>query len=187
VDCAGIPELSYSEFGELISKKTAGRRVPLKGSLELTLQCNLRCKHCYLDGVHDGIPGEQELSTEEWYDILDQLADAGTLWLLMTGGEPFARSDFLDIYTYAKKRGFLITIFTNGTLITPEIADYLADWLGDILGGLSKLPGCWRTPTQPVMGGHGRDRSPVLGLRMVGSFDPRRGHYAYGVFLELVG
>jgi radical SAM protein with 4Fe4S-binding SPASM domain len=47
---------------------------------------------------------------------------------LLTGGEPFIRPDFLDIYTYAKNKGLLITLFTNGTLITPEIADYLADW-----------------------------------------------------------
>ena len=45
-----------------------------------------------------------------------------------TGGEIFARRDFLDIYTYAKKKGFIITLFTNGTLITPKIADYLAEW-----------------------------------------------------------
>ena len=43
-------------------------------------------------------------------------------------GEIFARRDFLDIYTYAKRKGFLITLFTNGTLITPRIADYLAVW-----------------------------------------------------------
>ena len=64
-----------------------------------------------------------ELSTEEHYRLLDQLADAGCLWLLFTGGEIFARRDFLDIYTYAKQKGFLITLFTNGTLITPRIAD----------------------------------------------------------------
>ena len=57
-----------------------------------------------------------------------RLADAGCLWLLFTGGEIFARRDFLDIYTYAKKKGFLITLFTNGTLITPRIADYLVVW-----------------------------------------------------------
>jgi radical SAM protein with 4Fe4S-binding SPASM domain len=46
----------------------------------------------------------------------------------MTGGEPFVRKDFLDIYTHAKQKGILITLFTNGTLITSEIADHLAEW-----------------------------------------------------------
>jgi radical SAM protein with 4Fe4S-binding SPASM domain len=48
--------------------------------------------------------------------------------MLFTGGEPFIRPDFLDIYTYAKKKGLLITLFTNGTTITPVVADYLAEW-----------------------------------------------------------
>ena len=52
----------------------------------------------------------------------------GCFWILYTGGEIFARKDFLQIYTEAKKRGFLITLFTNGTMINPRIADYLADW-----------------------------------------------------------
>jgi radical SAM protein with 4Fe4S-binding SPASM domain len=69
-----------------------------------------------------------ELTYEEHRDLLDQLAEAGCLWVLYTGGEIFARKDFLDIYIDAKKRGFLITLFTNGTLITPQIADSLVEW-----------------------------------------------------------
>ena len=56
------------------------------------------------------------------------MADAGTLWLLLTGGEPLLRADFQDIYLYAKHKGFLITLFTNGTLLTNHIADLLADY-----------------------------------------------------------
>jgi radical SAM protein with 4Fe4S-binding SPASM domain len=69
-----------------------------------------------------------ELTTAEHFRILDELAETGCLWILFTGGEIFARRDFLDIYTYAKKKGFLITLFTNGTLISPKIADYLVEW-----------------------------------------------------------
>lgn len=128
MDCPYVPELGFGEFGKRLREAIGSQRIPVSGSAELTFQCNLRCKHCYLDGVHDGIAGQQELTTQEWYDIFDQLADAGTLWLLLTGGEPLVRHDFLDIYTYAKRKGFLITLFTNGTLLTPEIADYLAEW-----------------------------------------------------------
>jgi len=60
--------------------------------------------------------------------LLDDLADLGTFWILYSGGEIFARKDFLEIYTYAKQKGFLITLFTNGTIITKQIADYLAEW-----------------------------------------------------------
>jgi len=57
--------------------------------------------------------------------ILDEVADAGCLWLLITGGEPLLRPDFRDIYMYAKRKGFLITLFTNGTLLDADIADQL--------------------------------------------------------------
>ena len=63
-------------------------------------------------------------SSASWIEV----TDAGCLWLLLTGGEPLLRRDFLDIYTYAKRKGLILTLFTNGTLITPRIADYLAEW-----------------------------------------------------------
>ena len=128
MECLHIPELSYGEFSERLHRKVAGQRIPIAGSLELTFRCNLRCVHCYLAYAHQGIPGKQELTYREFCHILDQVTDEGCLWLLLTGGEPLVRPDFLDIYTYAKRKGLLITIFTNGTLITPRIADYLADW-----------------------------------------------------------
>src|SRR6202790_4448122 len=55
-------------------------------------------------------------------------AAAGTLFILYSGGEIFARKDFLDIYAEAKNRGFLITLFTNGILINERIADYRAKY-----------------------------------------------------------
>jgi radical SAM protein with 4Fe4S-binding SPASM domain len=128
MDCSHIPELSYAEFGRRMHDRITGKRIPLSGSFELTFRCNLRCKHCYLDGHRDGLPGLEELSLEEIREILDQVADAGCLWLLLTGGEPLVRDDFLDIYTYAKHKGFLLSLFTNGTLLTPEIADVLAEY-----------------------------------------------------------
>ena len=54
--------------------------------------------------------------------------DEGCLWFLLTGGEPLVRRDFLEIYQYIKRKGLLATVFTNGTLLTPKIADVLAEW-----------------------------------------------------------
>jgi radical SAM protein with 4Fe4S-binding SPASM domain len=76
----------------------------------------------------DDLARASELTYDEHCRILDEMSEAGCLWLLFTGGEIFARRDFLDIYTYAKRKGFLITLFTNGTMITPKVADYLAEW-----------------------------------------------------------
>jgi radical SAM protein with 4Fe4S-binding SPASM domain len=78
--------------------------------------------------MNDSAARTSELSLAEYRILLDQLQVAGTLWLLFTGGEIFARKDFPEIYKEAKNRGFLITLFTNGTLISPAIADMLAEW-----------------------------------------------------------
>ena len=128
MDCPHIPELGYGEFGKQFRERVAGKRFPLGGSVELTFRCNLRCQHCYLDHLHNGVDGAKELTRAEWRNVFAQFADEGCLWLLLTGGEPLVRPDFLDIYMDAKRQGMIVTIFSNATLITPEIADYLAEW-----------------------------------------------------------
>jgi radical SAM protein with 4Fe4S-binding SPASM domain len=122
-------EDTYSAFSSSIHKRFFGKRAPVEMSIEVTRRCPLDCLHCYNNlPMNDAGAREQELTLEEHMRLLDELVEAGCLWILYTGGEIFARRDFLQIYTEAKKRGFLITLFTNGTMITPRIADYLAEW-----------------------------------------------------------
>ena len=120
--------LSYAAFSEAFQNRWTGQRVPLNGTIEVTRRCPLTCLHCYNNLPMTGATPQRELDFAEHCRLLDELADAGCLWLLYTGGEIFARRDFLDIYTYARKKGFIITLFTNGTLITERVADYLAQW-----------------------------------------------------------
>jgi radical SAM protein with 4Fe4S-binding SPASM domain len=121
--------VSYGEFSQTFHRRTMREHLPLSGTIEVTRRCPLTCVHCYNNlPMADREAASNELTYAEHCRILDELADAGCLWLLFTGGEIFARRDFLDIYTYAKKKGFLITLFTNGTLITERVADYLAAW-----------------------------------------------------------
>ena len=119
-----ISNSSYKDFTESLAGKASEKRIPIFGQWELTFNCNLNCVHCYV--VKDTNKGE--LTFLEITDILDQLHEAGCLWLSFTGGEPLMRPDFLEVYTYAKKKGFLINILTNGTLVTPKIADYLREY-----------------------------------------------------------
>ena len=126
--CINIPEQGYDEFSLGIFDKISNQRFPIAGSLELTFRCNLRCKHCYVAHGHQGIPGHKELDYPEIQRILDEVVDEGCLWFLITGGEPLMRRDFMDIYTYAKRKGLIVSLFTNGTLLTPRIADQLAEW-----------------------------------------------------------
>lgn len=92
------------------------------------MRCNVRCEHCYLPFSQRAGPRLGELSLPEIQRIFSEIADAGTLWLLLTGGEPFLRKDFLDIYDDAKRKGFILSVFTNGTLLNEAIADHLAEW-----------------------------------------------------------
>ena len=124
-----ISEVSIHDYVGRLRFNKAKERVPLAGTLELTFRCNNRCVHCYSNkDASDRREKEKELAYSQVCTILDTVAEAGCLFLLFTGGEPFIREDFPEIYTYAKKRGFLITLFTNGTLIDPEMADFLEEW-----------------------------------------------------------
>jgi len=129
MECPYIPITSYSDFSRRLHDGVAAQRIPITGSIEVTARCNLRCAHCYINlPIGDNQAKKRELNTMEVCTIIDQIVDEGCLWLLLTGGEPFIRSDFLEIYTYAKKKGMLVTVFTNGTLITEHIANHFAEW-----------------------------------------------------------
>lgn len=120
---------SYGAFSQSLHQRYFGERSPLEVSIEVSRRCPLECLHCYNNlpmGDHDA--RNRELTREEHFALLDQLVEAGTFWLLYSGGEIFARKDFLEIYTYAKQKGFLITLFTNGILINERIADHLLEY-----------------------------------------------------------
>jgi len=124
-----MEQLTYGAFSADLHHRQSGQRAPMQVSIEVTRRCPLECQHCYNNlPMGDQDARSREMTTEEHFRMLDELVDMGCFWLLYTGGEIFARKDFLDIYTYAKKKGFLITLFTNGTLITEKIADYLVEW-----------------------------------------------------------
>lgn len=120
--------LDYASWSLGVKQRVGGRRVPLAGTIELTRRCNNRCRHCYNNlPASDPHALAEELRTDELVRILDEAAAAGCVWLLLTGGEIFLRPDFKEVYTHAKEKGLLVTLFTNGTLVTPELADFLAD------------------------------------------------------------
>lgn len=124
MDCLHCAPIPYEEFSDRMHGRSASCRIPLDCSFEITYRCNLRCAQCYCAPDRN----RKELDLKEIRRILDELADAGCLWILLTGGEPLTRPDFLDIYTYAKRKGMVTSLFTNGTLLTPAIADHLAEY-----------------------------------------------------------
>ncbi len=96
--------------------------------LELTLRCNLLCKHCGSRcGEEDLSARRNELSADEWKRIIDQVAEdfPRKPQINITGGEPLLRSDFEEILGYVHEKGFRWGMTTNATLITPEVARML--------------------------------------------------------------
>ncbi|MBA4372832.1 MAG: hypothetical protein C0402_08195, partial [Thermodesulfovibrio sp.] len=122
----GIGMLSNKEYLSEFNRKSAELRVPISGSIDLTRRCNLKCLHCYLGTSRrdDTLP---EMTAGQICSVIDELADAGCLYLLMTGGEPLLRPDFQDIYRHAKMKGLILTLFTNGTLISDKDLELLMD------------------------------------------------------------
>ncbi len=109
-----LPEFSLWE-------KMKKKRALTSFDLEITARCNNDCRHCYINlPVGDKVAKEKELSFEEIKEIADEAISLGALWCLLTGGEPLLRDDFFDIYLCLKKKGLLVSVFTNATLITEE-------------------------------------------------------------------
>jgi radical SAM protein with 4Fe4S-binding SPASM domain len=128
MECTEKTWPSNREFLREFNKKSALLRTPLIGSIELTSRCNLKCVHCYLGPPSSpNQQGLKEMSTGKILSIIDEITEAGCLNLLFTGGEPFLRKDFNIIYSHAKKNGLLVTVFSNGTLVTDDIASLFVD------------------------------------------------------------
>ncbi len=122
---------SLIEYGALVREMlrlAARERQPAHGAFELTGRCNLSCKMCYIrHPAGDRKRASRELSSSEWLELARQAVDNGMVFLLLTGGEVFLRRDFFEIYEPLTRMGLVISVFTNGTLITEEIAARLGD------------------------------------------------------------
>lgn len=132
------------------------QRIPFSGLIELTRTCHLRCVHCF----HPVHADDQRLSFEEWRRVLRELAAAGTFLLTFTGGELFLRSDAIDLIEAACDMGFIVTVLTTGTILTPTLMERLAKVDPDgvslsLYGGtaeshewMTRLPGSFETTLQ---------------------------------------
>lgn len=107
----------------------------------ITRRCNLHCIHCYSESKDQQYDGE--LSHQQVLGVLDDLADYGIPVLLFSGGEPMMREGILDVIGESRDRGIRTALSTNGTMITPEVAQSLKDaglaYVGISIDGLEGL------------------------------------------------
>ena len=121
--------MSQRSIKKYVFHAAAAKCVPVSGTFELTSRCNLNCRMCYIHMT----PKEQqgygkELTTEQWVDLGKQAVEAGMVYLLLTGGEPLLRPDFMTIYKAMVQMGVMVSINTNGIFITPEIVECLKQY-----------------------------------------------------------
>jgi len=144
------------DSGEPGDGRTVDDFKPYLVALNLTKRCNLKCEHCYLDATTKMGGGHDELTTEECFRLIDQIAqvNAGSL-LVITGGEPLVRPDILEIARHAVEQRFMVVFGTNGMLIDDKMAKAMVD-IGVMGVGISidsldsathnafrGLPGAW--------------------------------------------
>jgi len=110
-----------------LSDNATIKHIPINAILELTPLCNLNCDMCYvrLDKTAVNKMGGLR-SVDEWITWAEEMQQAGTLFTLLTGGEPLLYPEFQKLYLHLKKLGMIITINTNGTLIDEAWADFFA-------------------------------------------------------------
>lgn len=120
-----MKEITRIDHYARIYNKTMDKNIPFIVHWELTYRCNLNCMHCYC--AHNN--KRKELTYIEIKGIIDELADMGCLYIVFTGGEIFAREDFVKIACYAREKNFALRLLTNGTFITKNAADDIKEIL----------------------------------------------------------
>jgi radical SAM protein with 4Fe4S-binding SPASM domain len=108
------------DYAEQVSRLLSSEG-PVDVTLYLTRACNLRCITCY---VSASTPLPNELTAEEWLGVIDELGRLGVRYLYLLGGEPLLllNKGLLDVVRRGKERGMVVSLSTNGTLVSGEVA-----------------------------------------------------------------
>ncbi|MCM8830741.1 MAG: radical SAM protein [Candidatus Omnitrophica bacterium] len=117
-------KLAYKNFSLATHIKSINSKKIIFAQFDLTYRCDYSCNYCYTICFNKKKYLEKELDTEKIKFILDKLYKEGILWLTFSGGDPLTREDFLEIYSYAKQKGFLISILTNGYRLNSKLINF---------------------------------------------------------------
>ncbi|MBD3389986.1 radical SAM protein [Candidatus Micrarchaeota archaeon] len=123
-----------------LPKRTDILSAPVRIYFELTRKCNLACKHCFANAGKSAYGG---LELKAFEKMLDDMWAHGVIDIRFTGGEPTVREDWFDILNYAKRKGFVVSLNTNGIYAdhletTKKLASLDLDQVTISLDGLEK-------------------------------------------------
>ncbi len=116
-------------MNDFIDENFGSIRAPFTAGFELTCKCNLNCVHCYAKPDRE----HEDISTEEFKDIFDILTAHGLLDCYFTGGEILTRPDFEELYVYVKRRGVLISLLSNITLLSQRHVDLFKEYPVEVI------------------------------------------------------
>ena len=113
---------------QYLHAKGARLGLPIAGNFELTARCNFDCPMCYVHLKSEDMEAAgRELTAQQWIDLAREARDAGMVYALLTGGEPFLRKDFFEIYHAMKQMGLMVSINSNGSMIRGKILEQLLE------------------------------------------------------------
>lgn len=116
-------------ISDYLYKKASHLKIPLFGCFELSPVCNFSCKMCYVRKTPEQVieRGRRILDWTEWIRLAKECKTKGTLFLLLSGGEPFLYPNFKELYTELHKMAFVLSINTNGTMINSDVVEWLKE------------------------------------------------------------
>ena len=113
---------------EYLHRKAAALKIPLHAAFELTPVCNMACRMCYVRMDKKTQESIAPLQTaREWLALAEEAKAHGLLYILLTGGEPFTHPEFREILAGLHRKGFIVSVNTNGTLINEETVEWLKE------------------------------------------------------------
>jgi radical SAM protein with 4Fe4S-binding SPASM domain len=119
-NCEFYLKLAYSP-----AAKTSERFVPLVMSWNVTRECNMKCEHCYINATEKKI--DNELTTQEAKELMDQIYQVSRPLLILSGGEPLLRPDIFELIQYGSTKGLKMGLGSNGSLIDDDVARKLKE------------------------------------------------------------
>lgn len=117
------PKYTEPAISRYLHEKGCRLGLPISGNFELTARCNFNCKMCYVHSAKDMQEQiSRELTADQWLSLASDAKDQGMIFLLLTGGEPFLRKDFEQIYRGLIKMGIVVSVNTNASLYNDDLS-----------------------------------------------------------------